>query len=393
MPRHRALSVTVAVLLALSLAEPAANACLNEVRGTDEVVRIIRDAERELERQDFSAARTKAATAHRLGGAEPGLRDRALRVHALATIRDPRKERPDKESIQDVTSAVANLEALARATPLDVTLQIDLAEALEHDPATHGRAVEILRPLAQKDLIGSAYAYAALGRLEKAQGRSSAAAEAQARCERTAVQPSMCRGKKPSAPWFRAPGWSYACFGLLAALFTLWQVLSLRRPVFRRLPAQLPDVLVHIAGVATPVLTTLVAPTWPRLLLAVGVIMTVGCAGVAHSLRVQTLLGGRVRGLRLRRWKETDPPPTDLPLLLERAEPDLVLEEITAVAGSPTPARRVLGRIGARHGARGFRVFRGLLAAGLVVCVVMGALASLTLRSAADQGDRIVYSK
>lgn len=372
------LHVAFAVLLSLFATAHPARACANEVLGDADLAKATRAAESQLDKQDFVQAREQAEHILASRQADAGLRRRAERVRALATVRDPNKQRTDASSVRQMMDAVAALEGLAKEAPTDATLQVDLGEALEQDPDTHPRAIAILRDHAKRDLIGSAYAYAALARLEKTQGHPTAAAEATARCERTAVQPSMCRGKKPRSPWFRAPGWAYAGFGLLAAIFTLWQVFTLRRPLFRRVPPNMADSIVHVIGVTAPVGICFVAPTWPTIALLLGAMLTVACGAVAHALRVQTVVSGRVPGLVVRKRDKNVAAEEQLPILLDRADLDLVVEEVPAGASYRTSARTLLGRIAPKR-ASGSRLpsTKTRVAIALAVMVVGFSLSAM----------------
>lgn len=146
--------------------------------------------------------RVRAATA----GANP-LETRALRVFALAVVRS-------NGAVSEKTAGVradaewtptANLEWAAQSLreidakrPNDPTVQADLGEALSKLPRGQAEALQILQGLAQKDLMGSPHAYAALAKLRSDKGDLAGAEAAIKRCEEMSRTPGVC--KPTSAP-------------------------------------------------------------------------------------------------------------------------------------------------------------------------------------------------
>jgi hypothetical protein len=110
---------------------------------------------------------------------------RAARIVALATVRDP------SSSIGDRETCVRVLLTYLKADP-NPALEADAAEALASVPEKEPLALMMLRGLAKKDLMGSAYAYAALARLEAARGNDAEAASADERCKQMAKRASIC---------------------------------------------------------------------------------------------------------------------------------------------------------------------------------------------------------
>jgi hypothetical protein len=148
--------------------------------------------------------RIRVATA----GQNP-LETRALRVFSLTVVRSSGAV---NEKSAGVTSPVewtpnANLEWAVQALreidakrPNDPTVQADLGEALSKLPHGQTEALQILQGLAQKDLMGSPYAYAALAKLRSDKGDSAGAEAAIKRCEEMSKSPGVCKPATPSKP-------------------------------------------------------------------------------------------------------------------------------------------------------------------------------------------------
>ncbi|HSO33275.1 MAG TPA: hypothetical protein VLT33_12165, partial [Labilithrix sp.] len=79
----------------------------------------------------------------------------------------------------------------------DPTVQADLGEALSKTASGQAESLKILQGLAQKDLMGSPHAYAALAKLRTQSGDSAGAEAAIKRCEEMSKTPGVC---KPAAP-------------------------------------------------------------------------------------------------------------------------------------------------------------------------------------------------
>jgi predicted Zn-dependent protease len=101
----------------------------------------------------------------------------------------------------------ANLEWAAQAIreidakrPNDPTVQADLGEALSKLPHARPEALKILQSLAQKDLMGSPFAYAALAGLRSDTGDLAGAEAAIKRCEEMSKSPGVCKPAAPSKP-------------------------------------------------------------------------------------------------------------------------------------------------------------------------------------------------
>lgn len=150
--------------------------------------------------------RIRSATA----GANP-LETRALRVFALAIVRsdgtvDEKKAKVASANGNDWTPAsnlawaVQSLREIDQKRPNDPTVQADLGEALSKTAGGQTEALKILQGLAQKDLMGSPHAYAALAKLRTQSGDLAGAEAAIKRCEEMSKSPGVCKPAAPSAP-------------------------------------------------------------------------------------------------------------------------------------------------------------------------------------------------
>jgi hypothetical protein len=96
--------------------------------------------------------------------------------------------------------ASATLRALSAERPNDPVLLAELGEVLAHIPSQADEALRILGGLADKDVMGSAYAYAELARLRALHGDAQGAAVAASRCGLMAVTPAVCAAAHASTP-------------------------------------------------------------------------------------------------------------------------------------------------------------------------------------------------
>ncbi len=202
---HRIARIALFVILTVSATVPLqreAHACFNVTQlELDQDTKRVKAAEDALANDDYTAARQKASTTLRAtkdwwsdNASFADRKDlvtwapigrRALRVYCLATVRDSRSTAADRGF------ATKNLIALMKHDP-DTTLAIDTAEAMATSPEKEALALMMLRVQADKDLIGSAHAYAALTRLERAHGNEAAAVTAHERCVRMAKHARTC---------------------------------------------------------------------------------------------------------------------------------------------------------------------------------------------------------
>lgn len=207
--------VAVAALMVPAFVAVDANACgmsvrLEPVKAKPTPVQEIARAEKSLENgQNKEAAQTvlanfsgvRTATA----GANP-LETRALRVFALAVVRSGGtvNERNAGSWSKDEWTPTANIEwaiqslrEIDQKRPNDPTVQADLGEALSKLTRTQDESLKLLGGLAQKDLMGSPFAYAALAKIRGEKGDTAGAEAAIKRCEEMSKVPGVC---KPAAP-------------------------------------------------------------------------------------------------------------------------------------------------------------------------------------------------
>ena len=183
-----------------------------EVRRPNPVIEVAH-AEKSLEQnQPLVAARqilgSFPGVRAEVAGKDP-LRTRALRVFALAAVRADGKL--PLGGAQTWTRS-ANLEWAVQALceidqqrPNDPALRADLGEAMARLPHTKAEAFKVLDGLAQKELMGSPSAYAALSRLRAEKGDTSGATLAMKRCEGMAPSPAICGAQDAKAAVVNPP--------------------------------------------------------------------------------------------------------------------------------------------------------------------------------------------
>jgi Flp pilus assembly protein TadD len=214
----KAAVLALAVVPAAILAIPQdASACGMSVRmdptpqRPTPVMEIAR-AEKALENgQNVQAAQAVLGTFPRIRVATAGtnpLETRALRVFALAVVRsngDVNEKKAGFASQGEWTPkanlewAVQSIREIDAKRPNDPSVQADLGEALAKLPHGQDEALKILTALAQKDLMGSPQAYAALANLKSIKGDASGAEAAIKRCEEMSKAKGVCKSVKPAA--------------------------------------------------------------------------------------------------------------------------------------------------------------------------------------------------
>lgn len=158
-------------------------------------VQEIARAEKSLENgQNLQAAQAVLGTFPRIRVATAGvspLETRALRVFALAVVRSNGEINEKKVGVSSQSEwkpnanlewAIQSLRAIDQKRPNDPTVQADLGEALSKLPHTQAEGLKILANLAQKDLMGSPHAYAALAKMKSERGDSAGAEAAMTKC-------------------------------------------------------------------------------------------------------------------------------------------------------------------------------------------------------------------
>jgi hypothetical protein len=128
-------------------------------------------------------------------GSSP-LETRAARILALALVRSNgvlagvQGFSATTERSINLEWAVAVLRLVSSARPNEPVAEADLGEALAALSKYEGEALGILRGLADRDLLGSAHAYAALARLQASRGQGTASRAALDRCEKMTSSPA-----------------------------------------------------------------------------------------------------------------------------------------------------------------------------------------------------------
>lgn len=318
----------VAALVSLLVTESRALACVNATMSETEAVRKLKEAEVALEQGDVLTARDLAHDVRWTSRLDENLTDplaiRAARIEALAYVRD--RDASDGELARATEILRARVEQTGRSAPPD--LLADYGEALERSGHA-GEAYDVLRPLADKDLIGSAYAYAALARAS----RSKADAEqAMKRCEAMAVSPAACRGEYPRRPLLRGRPLDFAA---LAAPFLGLGLRRLRRKrLWSAFRAPVFAALVGLVAAGTFGLANLrLGPL--GFALAVPALLFLDLA--QRRRWVDAIRRGKIEGFVLRPATPDDVAPATLLLLGGRGLPEVIEE--TAAEGYRTPAR------------------------------------------------------
>ena len=215
-----AYAVLPAALCAVFVAgEATASACGSAIRleqgpARPTPVQQVANAEKSLESgQNLGAAQAVLAAFPSIRTATAGqnaIETRALRVMALAVVRsdgavDEKKAHVASANGTDWTPAsnlawaVQALREVDQKRPNDPTVQADLGEALSKTTAGREEAMRILGGLAQKDLMGSPRAYAALAKLRSQSGDTVGAEAAIKRCEEMSKVPGVCKPASPVA--------------------------------------------------------------------------------------------------------------------------------------------------------------------------------------------------
>lgn len=221
MKKIATLVAALAIVPAFAAVTSDASACgmsvrLEPVKAKPSPVQEIARAEKALEsNQNTAAAKTVLASFSNVRTITAGnnpLETRALRVFALAVVRsngavNERTAGPGSRNEWTPTAnlewAIQSLREIAAQRPNAPTVQADLGEALSKLPRTQDESLKILGGLAQKDLMGSPFAYAALAKIRGEKGDTAGQQAAIKRCEEMSKVPGVCKpapAAKPSAP-------------------------------------------------------------------------------------------------------------------------------------------------------------------------------------------------
>jgi hypothetical protein len=129
------------------------------------------------------------------------LETRALRIAALAVARgggvlaEVRGFSTTVDREANLEWAVSTLRTINAVRANDPVAMADLAEALSTRTKYEAESLQILQDLADRDLVGSAHAYAALARLHAGKGDEGASRADLARCRVMTRQPAaVCKG-------------------------------------------------------------------------------------------------------------------------------------------------------------------------------------------------------
>ncbi|HLK38833.1 MAG TPA: hypothetical protein VKU41_18860 [Polyangiaceae bacterium] len=173
---------------------------------------LISSAEQRLEEEHFAAAAAAVLSAFpRLAsttdGASP-LETRAQRILVLAVARSDGAltgvsafgDKGKEARASHLEWAIATMRVLESIHGNDPVAQGDLGETLAKLPKYEDEALGILAPLAERDLLGSAHAYATLARLRVARSEGAGGDEDIRRCRRMTKLPDAVCGAGPHPP-------------------------------------------------------------------------------------------------------------------------------------------------------------------------------------------------
>ena len=364
----------VALLGAFAWDEGVAFACINETMSETEAVKKLKAAEAALDQGDVLTARELAADVHRIYDiVAPTSPDplvvRAARIEALAYVRD-RNATSDELSraVGYLRDWVEQKDRLPGTVPTTLTpapdLLADYGEALER-AGEASAAYDVLGPLAEKDLIGSAYAYAAFARAAKGRNDAANAELARKRCETMAVNLAACRGEYPRQPFLRGDPPDFA---MLAAPFLGLGLFRLRR---KRLWSA------HHAPVFAAAITLFGAGAflvanlrfgYLALALAAWVLLFTGV--VQRAAWVRAVRRGEVSGLSIRVAEPDDAAPATLWFLDGPARPE-VLEATTPESYRQSAKPPILFRLEQNKVSFGALVVVGLVIALFAGCAIV----------------------
>ncbi len=201
----------LAAFAPIGLAASDASACgmsvrLEPIPERPTPVQEIASGEKALDSGNYLAAanavtRTFPAIRNANVGSDP-LQTRGLRVLAMSIVRSEGKVQSGAQwtPAANLEWAAQTLREIDQKRPNDPAVQADLGEALAKITRTQGEAEKLLSRLADKDLMGSPHAYAALAQLRAAKGDAQGMAAAQKRCEEMAKSTSICKVSPAAKP-------------------------------------------------------------------------------------------------------------------------------------------------------------------------------------------------
>lgn len=313
-------------MAALALRATDLAACENSVRAESPPIDALQRAERALDLGDLSFARAKAEEAAAL---TPQLRLAADAIESVATARDPAATEDELLAARRAMHPRGTLET-------DPKGNVRLAEIEARIPKYRDHAHEILASLQKRDLVGDAWAIAALARLEPESQRPALFAE----CNVRAANPSAaCRAELGPPPFFALRG-DPGSYELAMAIFVASLLAALVRSLTKR-PWRGYLMRWQIGVAVVGLLAVLLTPsrqylsTW-----SVVVLMATACFVsfvVESRLFLRAVKRGKVKGLVLREPDEDDENLKRLPVngLRESA----VLDRVAKEEGYRTSAR------------------------------------------------------
>jgi hypothetical protein len=363
--------VLAMLLVAIGLAIPrSADACMNATMHDSSAEAKLREGEQAEYEGDVITARklssdVLAAYAMLPSDLRPWfIMERATRIHALSFIRDPKASNAELNQAKEELRVIAETPTTAE----DVALEADYGEALERTGHVD-EAYELLLPLMHRDVIGSSYALAALGRAAHVKGDDLNGTTAASACRRTAPNPATCSAY-PHQPFMRGRPIDFAFPGFVFLGAALIRVTRPRRPWSRFAAKPLA-----IAVVLSAVVIALPANVRQGALatgLAFTVVIAIGLA--QQRLFFSAVRRGKVPAFSLRPSTDEDiGPPSTIGFFFGPAQPEILQP---AGEGSYRDSARVAGVM---------RVVRRPIPTGLIVAFVglmllfAGCAATLTL--------------
>ena len=289
-------------LLVAALAVPRpCEACINEVLSTSETRQKLREAEEAIDEGDVAEARELAATVaeSEAGSGRVGSLRRADAIFALSFVRDRSASQPEIES------ALLTLHARAEQRHESPDALADVGEAEEragHD----AEALRILQPLAERDLLGSSWAYAALGRAAHRRGEEDRAQGAFARCRTMASVPSTCDGVPGRRPLLRPRNVGFALPWVILGAASLRRRLGRKRALWKSHRAR----AFHVLALVAAAVACLFGRS-PWVAAGIAAASAILLAAVQQRSFVSAVTGGRIAGLGLR---QPDPADERLPV-------------------------------------------------------------------------------
>jgi hypothetical protein len=303
----------VAALLLSLLVSPPSSACINATIGNDEAIVKLKEAERALEEGDVATARDLASEVRLLTSEYVvpnrhgiALNEHATRLDAIARVRDPAASAHDLGwAVELLEQHIKGIENRSEGEDRSISpaLTADLGEAYERVGRDED-ALRTLRPLADKDLMGSAYAYAALGRAAGRRGETARATAALQRCAVIASRPSQCRGEYPKPPLLRGGPLGYLIGGLVFLGGLLLRIVPRGRRPRAPWTNHAPKAFAP-AALAGGLLTLYLAPhPWIAGLVAASVVY--GLAAGQRAVFFRDVRRGKVPGFQLRAVEPVD---------------------------------------------------------------------------------------